>query len=173
MGKTALIPAGTSAFRTLRASVDGREWSFSTYRNAAGDQCMVEVVPGEGRGFGCQPVAALFANGPLYASWGSRQRGGDHGRWETAWVEGLAAPEIAAVDLVLTNCASLSLALGPDRAFFGVVGKEALRGSAMPYAIRGHDAAGKIVSEIAVDLGPLSAGQGRVSAPARPKVSCT
>lgn len=174
MGKTDLAPARTSPFNTLRASVDGRDWSFSTYRNAAGDQCMVEVVPGEGRGFGCRSAATLFANGPVYASWGSRQRSnsGDRGHWETAWVEGLAAPEVATVELVLTNCATLDLPLGPDRAFFGVVGSEALKGHAMPYAIRARDALGRTLTQIAIELGPVSAKRGTVKAPASPAVSC-
>jgi hypothetical protein len=49
------------------AKVNGAAWSLSSYGNSKGELCVVEVVPGEGRGYGCN-VAGPDA---LNASWGS------------------------------------------------------------------------------------------------------
>ena len=64
LGKSESAPAAGSSFNTLRARIDAHTWSFSSYRNASGQQCMLEVVPGEGQGWGCQDRATMFAKGP-------------------------------------------------------------------------------------------------------------
>lgn len=177
VGQRDLAPAPGAPFNTLRASVDGREWSFSSYRNTAGQQCMLEAIPGEGRGYGCQDAKTLFIHGPLYLSSGSRQEpngNSDHSHWDAAWVEGFAASPVTFVELLMTNCATIPLPLNADGAFFGLVGKEAMHGRFVPYAVQGRDASGGVVQKIVVELGPTSGKTGKVAAPPapRPEASC-
>ena len=173
LGKSDSAPAASSSFNTLRAGIDARTWSFSTYRNASGQQCMLEVVPGEGQGWGCQDRATMFAKGPLFVDWGSAQAPGpprDPVHWDAAWVEGFAVAPVASVELVLSNCAVIPLQLGSDGAFLGVVGREAMHGNSPPYLVRGRDASGAVVSRTVVKLGPLSTKSGNIGQPAAPQV---
>jgi hypothetical protein len=177
LGQKDVAPAPGSAFNTLRASIDGRQWSFSSYRNAAGEQCMVEELPGGGRGYGCQDRAALFARGPLYATWGSRQDpqgAGDRSKWDAAWVEGFAVAPITSVRLVLANCAVIQLPLNADGAFFGLVGQAAMHGGSLPYMVQGLNRSGSLAATRRVDLGPLSAKTGNIgkSAPPEADAAC-
>jgi hypothetical protein len=128
LGKSESAPAAGSSFNTLRARIDARTWSFSSYRNARGQQCMLEVVPGGGQGWGCQDRATMFAKGPLFVNWGSTQAPGarDRAHWDAAWVEGFAVAPVVSVELVLSNCAVIPLELGSDGAFLGIVGREAM-----------------------------------------------
>ena len=162
LGQSTLAPAPTSKFTTLSASLDGRSWSYSIYENAGGDLCTLEVVPGQGRGYGCQAPRAIFAKGPLFADWGSTMSASDRTEWESAWVEGIAKSPIASVELVLANCTSVPLKLGPDGGFLGVVGPDAAHGGALPYEIRARDTSGTVVASTAVALGPLSSAQGKI-----------
>ncbi len=169
-----LAPAPASAFNTLRATVDGRDWTFSTYRNVAGDQCMMEAIPGEGRGYGCQPRTSLLARGPLYATWGSRQdpaATGDLAHWDAAWVEGLAAPPVASVEVILTNCVVIKLPLSADGAFLGVIGQQAMRGDSLPYVVQGRAASGAVVQKTEVKLAPLSTKSGNIGQPTAPQAA--
>src|SRR5205823_12532570 len=98
-GQADLAPAAGSRLETLTAKVNGAAWSFSSYRNVKGQLCVVEVVPGEGRGYGCN----VGGPDPLNASWGSRQDPDARGTtaWDEAWVEGLARPPVTRVELVV------------------------------------------------------------------------
>jgi hypothetical protein len=172
LGKSDSAPAAGSSFNTLRAGIDARTWSFSTYRNASGQQCMLEVVPGEGQGWGCQDRATMFAKGPLFVDWGSAQApgpAGDRAHWDAAWVEGFAVAPVASVELVLSNCAVIPLQLGSDGAFLGVVGREAMHGNSPPYLVRGRDASGAVVARTVVKLGPISTKSGSIGQPTAPQ----
>jgi hypothetical protein len=172
LGKSESAPAASSPFNTLRARIDARVWSFGSYRNAAGQQCMLEVVPGEGHGWGCQDRATMFAKGPLFVNWGSAQAPGparDRAHWDAAWVEGFAVAPVVSVELVLSNCAVIPLRVGSDGAFLGVVGEDAMHGNSAPFLVRGRDASGVVVSTTVVKLGPVSAKSGNVGQPAAPR----
>jgi hypothetical protein len=174
LGKSASAPAASSSFNTLRAGIGLRTWSFSTYRNESGQQCMLEVVPGEGQGWGCQDRATMFAKGPLFVSWGSAQAPGpasDRAHWDAAWVEGFAVAPVASVELVLANCAVIPLQLGSDGAFLGVVGREAMHGNSSPYLVRGRDTSGAVVARTVVKLGPISAKSGNIGHPTAPQAA--
>jgi hypothetical protein len=171
LGQSRFAPARGAPFRTLRARIDDRVWSLSTYRNASGEQCMMEAVPGGGRGWGCQDRATMFANGPLYVNWGSSQLPGSstRSRWDVAWVEGIVEAPVASVELVLASCAVIPLRLGPDGAYFGLVGREALHGGSPPYLVRGRDASGGLVATTVVKLGPIDARSGNIGQPGAPQ----
>lgn len=168
LGQSELAPAASSSFTTLTATLSGRSWSFSTYRNEAGDQCIVEQQPGGARGYGCRPRASLFAGGPLFASWGSGQsstESRDANRWDVAWVEGLTTAAVADVTLVFTDCSTLPLALSPDDSFFAVVGPEHLHAGVLPYRIEAKNAAGRTIASRTVNLGPTSSEAGNIGQP--------
>jgi hypothetical protein len=171
IGQSKFAPAPGAPLRTLRARIDNRVWSLSTYRNASGEQCIMEAVPGGGRGWGCQDRAAMFANGPLHVSWGSSQQPGssNRSRWDVAWVEGIVEAPVASVELVLASCAVIPLRLGPDGAYFGLVGREALHGGSPPYLVRGRDESGGLVATTFVKLGPIDARSGYIGQPGAPQ----
>jgi hypothetical protein len=168
LGQADLAPAPSSPFTTLTANVAGRSRSFTTYRNAAGDQCLMEEHPGGARGYGCLPRRNVFAGGPLFARWGSSQgtaESRDAGRWDAAWVEGIAAPVADAVILVLSDCTELRLPLSQDRSFFAVIGPEHLHAGVLPVRVDAADATGKTIDSRAVSLGPPSAKAGNIGPP--------
>ena len=160
IGQTDLAPAVGSKFETLKASLNGAEWSLSSYRNTKGELCMLEVVPGEGRGYGCWP--GLFDSGPLVVNWGSRQNPENpvEGRWDEAWVDGFAGSPIARVELVMTDCTSIELPLTSEGAFFGVVGETVMDAGVSPYLARGLDTKGRVVATDVAKFGPATAKEG-------------
>jgi hypothetical protein len=168
LGQRDLAPAASSSFTTLAATVSGRSWSFSTYRNDAGDVCIMEQHPGGARGYGCRSRHTLFAGGPLFASWGSSQgstASRDAGQWDVSWVEGITTPAVAAVDLVLSDCNTLGLALSPDRSFFAVVGPDYLHAGVLPHRLDAKNAAGKTIASRSINLGPPSSKTGNIGQP--------
>jgi hypothetical protein len=171
-GKPGLAPADGARISTAAEIVDGGEWSLSTYRNAAGELCFSDAIPGEGRGYSCNTRTAIFARGPLYVSWGSRQLpGGDLTKWEQAWVLGFATLPVSTVQLVYTDCAVKNLALNPDGAFHAVVGRAAMRKGSWPFLLRGLDTSGAVVAEDRADLQQPNAHGAPIKAPS-PGASC-
>lgn len=153
VGRPDLAPAPESALHMSRAVVDGAVWVFASYRNRAGQQCVMEAVPGEGRGFSCRFPKALIADGPLFITWGSRQNpGGSLTEWDVAWVTGFAAPPLKSVELVSTDCSARTLEIAADGSFFAVSGEEAMHGGAWPHLIRGLSAHGKVIAERRIEL---------------------
>jgi hypothetical protein len=172
-GQSELAPAAGSTFETLTAKVNGAAWSFSSYRNSKGQLCVVEVVPGEGRGYGCG------VRGPdaLSASWGSRQDPNARGAtaWDEAWVEGIARPPVRHVELVLRDCTSIALPMTPEGTYFGVVGAAAMHAGVSPYLVRGLDAKRRVVASDVSEFGPVSGADGIIG-PAKktqPSAACS
>jgi hypothetical protein len=172
-GQSELAPAAGSRFETLTAKVNGAAWSFSSYRNSKDELCVVEVVPGEGRGYGCR----VGGPDPLNASWGSRQDPDARGTtaWDEAWVEGIARRPVSRVELVLTDCTSIALPMTSEGAYFGVVGAEAMHAGVSPYLVRGLDAKGRVVASDVSEFGPASSADGIIG-PAKktqPSAACS
>jgi hypothetical protein len=172
-GQFELAPAAGSRFETLTAKVNGAAWSLSSYRNSKGELCVVEVVPGEGRGYGCN----VAGPDPLNASWGSRQDPDARGAtdWDEAWVEGIARPPVTRVELVLTDCTSIALPMTSEGAYFGVVGAGAMHAGVSPYLVRGLDAKGRVVASDVSEFGPSSGADGFIG-PAKktqPSAACS
>lgn len=172
-GQSELAPAAGARFETLTAKVNGAAWSFSSYRNSKGELCVVEVVPGEGRGYGCK----LGGPYPLNASWGSRQDPDARGTtaWDEAWVEGIARRPVTRVELVLTDCTSIALPMTSEGAYFGVVGADAMHARVSPYLVRGLDARGRVVASDVSEFGPASGADGIIG-PAKktqPSTACS
>ena len=172
-GQSELAPAAGSRFETLTAKVNGAAWSLSSYRNSRGELCVVEVVPGEGRGYGCN----VAGPDPLNASWGSRQDPDARGAtvWDEAWLEGIARPPVMQVELVLTDCTRIALPMTSEGAYFGVVGADAMHAGVSPYLVRGLDAKRRVVASDVSEYGPASGADG-VIGPAKktqPSAACS
>jgi hypothetical protein len=172
-GQADLAPAAGSRFETLTAKVNGAAWSFSSYRNVKGQLCVVEVVPGEGRGYGCN----VEGPDPLGASWGARQDPDARGAtdWDEAWVEGIARPPVRRVELVLTDCTSIALPMTSEGAYYGVVGANAMHAGVSPYLVRGRDAKGRVVASDVSEFGPASGADGFIgpSKKTQPSATCS
>jgi hypothetical protein len=171
-GQVELVPAAHTRFETLTAKVHGAAWSLSSYRNAKGELCLLEVVPGEGRGYGCGVGGA----GPLNASWGSRQDPEARGQttWDETWVEGVARPPVTKVELVLIDCSTINLPLTSEGAYFGVLGADAMHSGASPYLVQGLNAHGHVVGSDVAEFAPPTGADGVVGPPekATPIVTC-
>ena len=73
LGHPNLAPAANATLSTIYGSADNDNWSLTTYKNDVGDLCVMQAIPGDGRGYTCNPSSANFAHGPLSVAWGSRQ----------------------------------------------------------------------------------------------------
>ena len=165
-GRPDLAPAGASRVSTIASASDGGEWSLSTYVNSSSELCFSQSIPGDGRSYSCNTRNAIFANGPLYAAWGSRQLpGGDLTTWDQAWVLGFAAPEVKTLKLVYTDCSEKSLTLNADGAFQAVVGQSQMHSGSWPYLLRGLGADGSTVAEDRADLQQPNAHGAVIRAP--------
>jgi hypothetical protein len=202
-GLTALVVSATGAFssepRVSRAVVrmhdvepaspvlkhhvqvvDGMRWWVTSYRNAAGELCAGERVPGPpgdaGQGIGCTTDSSRFAAGPLNFGVGSRQLS-SHGRpsayWDNAWVEGLASPSVSRLELVLTNCSRETLPIDGSGIFFRVFSTREMHGTAWPYRLVAYDVSGKGIATERTPLGPphTDVMPARAGAP-RPDAAC-
>lgn len=173
VGKPELAPANGARVSTTTATVDGGEWSLSTYANAEGEICFSGAIPDEGRAYSCNTRAAVFARGPLYVSWASRQLpGGDLTKWDQAWVLGFAASPISKIELVLTDCTVKHLRLNADGAFHGIVGRSSMREGSWPFLLRGLSASGILVAEDRADLKQPNAQGALIEAPS-PGPACS
>lgn len=152
-GQPELAPADGARVSTSATTVDGAEWSLSTYPNRAGETCLSVAIPNEGRAYSCNSRAAMFSRGPLYVSWGSRQLpGGDLTKWDQAWVLGFSAAPVSTVELLYTDCTVKNLPLNADGAFHAVVGRSSMRRGSWPFVLRGVSASGGVVAEERADL---------------------
>jgi hypothetical protein len=171
-GRPDLAPVAGARVSTVASAGDGGEWSLSTYLNGSGDLCLSQSIPGDGRSYSCNRRSAIFANGPLYVSWGSRQLpGGELTTWDQAWVIGFAAAPVRTVELVYTDCSTKSLPLNADGAFQAVVGQSQMRNGTWPYLLRGLASDGSMVTEDRADLQQPNARGVMIKAPS-PGNSC-
>jgi hypothetical protein len=147
-----LTPAG-GATATATTTFEGKTWSITSYKNDEGETCLDEHVVG-GDGLGCRSTAKLFAHGPIYTSPGASQNGSDdHSRWGVAWVAGIAAPNVAAVRLITTDCTSRRVVLGAGHVFLYVANQAALYSGGWPYKVVAEDASGTTIYEKKLNLG--------------------
>lgn len=135
--------------------LEGQRWAVVSYRNAAGDLCIGETVPGGGQATGCMPEAELFRSSPIDLHVGARQveRSEDLTRWDNVWVWGVVAQNIDSIRILLSDCSSRSVPVDDDGVFVSVYGSSTLHGNVWPMRVIGYDASG---SEIAVRDVPLS-----------------
>lgn len=172
-GRPDLAPASSSAVEVARQQVDGSEWLMASYTNAAGQRCLMEAVPKEGRGIGCQDVASLFRGEPVFVTWGTRQEpGGSLTEWDVSWITGLTRLPVRSVRVIFTDCSSTELGLQRDGSFLAVFGASVMHSPVWPHLVRGFDQNGRLVAEREVRLESKNARGTMIEGP-KPSATCT
>jgi hypothetical protein len=172
-GRPDLAPTLSSAFEVARQQVDGSEWLMASYTNAAGQRCIMEAVPKEGRGIGCQDLASVFRDEPLFVTWGTRQEpGGSLTEWDVSWITGLTRSPVRSARVIFTDCSSAELGLQADGSFLAVFGASVMHSGAWPYVVRGFDGNSRLVAEREVRLESKNARGTMIEGP-EPAATCT
>ena len=142
------VPLPTPKQLTLHGAVSygGGVYGVATFTNAEGQLCIGERIPTEGQGFSCTTREQLFSKGPVALSVGSRQRPSTPaGEWDTAWVWGVAAPSVASLELLSTDCSRKGV--NPDAAgvFYHLITPGDFRRGSWPYRLFAYAEDGQIV----------------------------
>lgn len=167
LGQRQLAPAAQAQLETIHERADGLDWSLTTYRNSTDEQCFMEAIPGDGRGYRCVSRTTLFGHGPLAVEWGSRQNiGGNLQQWDAAWIRGFSRAPVTTVEAVLTDCSEVRLSLSSDGSFFRVFGEQTMHSGAWPSLVRGLNAQGAVVSQRQVELEQPNAKGALIAGPA-------
>ena len=157
------------------ATVDGDRWTMKSYANARDDYCFSQSVPGEGVGHTCTERAEMFANGrEVLLVYGARQLPGDRTAtaWRNMWIQGVASPRVAALELVMLDCSVRRIALDADQTFMYVVNRNDIARDEVPYRLIARDVDGGAIWEQSVRVGlPDTAVRAGVK-PASPGRSC-
>ena len=152
-----IVEANASATVQYDVPVDGQRWSLKTYRDAEGQLCVAETVPGEGVGTACGYTAdRMFANGRnIHYSLGARQRPeqrNDRTKWDNVSIWGFVHPSVKRLELLLTNCQRLPLHVNADGMYFHVVGQGMLHRQVWPHALIGYGASGDVLASETLPL---------------------
>jgi hypothetical protein len=151
-------------------------YSFATYVDGSGRRCVVETLPGGGRGTGCGDAKVFFANSPLHVEWGSAQSSASPAKWAAVWIEGVIDTEKASsVEIVDTSCSKHDVAVNNDGAFIDALGEPDAYSGSWPYLVRALDSTGAVVATTPVTLGPpdsKAAVDAGASVPSPPTGGC-
>ena len=155
------VATGEVKKRYFTHVVDGRAWSLVRFVNELGQVCAGErrsTADGEwGQGLSCRDPATLFARAPLTYFVGSERESNTSPQWETAWVWGWASPDVRRLELVMSDCSRVALAVNSDRLFFHVIGSASLRAGLAPTRLDAYDASGaRVADEPAPLLDPVT-----------------
>lgn len=173
LGQPQLAPAATATLSTIHSTADALDWSLTTYENAAGQLCVMQAIPGDGRDYTCNDRSIIFRNGPISVAWGSRQNpGGNLNQWDTAWISGFTEAPVAKVELISADCSVTPLPLNDDGAFFTVVGEQAMHNGPWPSLVRGIDSNGTLVSQTHVQLEESNGKGAMIHSPQQAPASC-
>ncbi len=123
--------------------VDGGRWSLRSFENQIGEVCAGENHPGGGQGLACRDPETMFADRPLVYFSGKQRLSPDTASWDNAWVWGWTSPDVARLELRLSNCTRLPLAINNERLFFHVIGKGLLLQGVTPAQIIAYNALGE------------------------------
>jgi hypothetical protein len=143
-----LLPLPAAKQLTLHGAVSygGGTYGVATFTNADGQLCIGERIPREGQGYSCTTREQLFSKGPVALAVGSRQGPTTPaGEWETAWVYGVAAPSVASLELLSTDCSRQRI--HPDNAgiFYHLIPPGDFRRGAWPYRLYAYAANGQAI----------------------------
>ena len=142
------LPLPTPTQLTLHGAVSygGGTYGVATFTNADGQLCIGERIPREGQGFSCTTREQLFSAGPVALSVGSRQGPTTPaGEWETAWVFGVAASNVAFLELLSTDCSRQRLHPDDTGVFYHLVTPGDFRRGAWPYRLYAYADNGQAV----------------------------
>jgi hypothetical protein len=142
------VPLPAAKQLTLHGAVSysGGTYGVATFTNAEGQLCIGERIPREGQGFSCTTREQLFSKGPVALAVGSRQGPTTPaGEWETAWVYGVAAPSVASLELLSTDCSRQRF--HPDDAgiFYHLIPPGDFKRGAWPYRLYAYAENGQVV----------------------------
>lgn len=157
-------------------SVDNMKWAVRTFQNELGEQCLNDVAPGETGSLVCLPKRAdPFAEHPVIWSIGAQQAEGQPLEWSYVWISGLAAPSIARLEIVATDCSTSRLKLDQDGVFLIVVTRAMLRRGEWPYRLAAFDGSGNAVFEdkLPIDTPPTPAARQAGLTKPDPKPACS
>jgi len=147
------VPAPTELVLHGAVSYGGGTYGVATFTNAEGQLCIGERIPREGQGFSCTTRQQLFSKGPVALSVGSRQGPSTPaGEWETAWVWGVAAPTVASLELLSTDCSRQRLHLDDAGIFYHLITPGDFRRGAWPYRLYANAQDGQLVSSRDIPL---------------------
>lgn len=168
-----ITPAAGQIRQTHAARVvDGQSWSLTSFTNERGQICAGEKVPNDGgeggQGLTCRNPETLFSNGPLVYFVGARQLPGQLKRWANAWVWGWAGPNVARLELQMTDCSAIPLAIDGNRLFFHVFGGGTIARSVGPQELIAYGADGKVVDSKPTPLSAPSSPQARAAGATAP-----
>jgi len=142
------LPLPAAKQLTLHGAVSygGGTYGVATFTNADGQLCIGERIPREGQGFSCTTREQLLSKGPVALAVGSRQGPRTPaGEWETAWVYGVAAPSVASLELLSTDCSRQRI--HPDDAgiFYRLITPRDFRRGAWPYRLYAYAEDGQAI----------------------------
>ena len=144
----------------LRTEYDGHEFAVITYHDARGRACVAEQVGSSGDsglGYGCVQVQKAFANGGSVALLGPgwmqepNRPGFDPTMWDRMWLDGVTKPNVARVEVVMTDCSTRVAPFDPasfdgNGVFLYTVPRNDLHAGIWPYKLVAYDAADRLVA---------------------------
>jgi hypothetical protein len=133
----------------LQTSYEGESLAVLTYVAPDGRLCFADRLGG-GTGFGCEPRAWYFRDGPVHLSGPTfMQRpeapGFDPTTWDRMWFSGLALPEIARMEIVMTDCSRRPVPLDESGVFLFPVPRDDIHAGVWPHRLESFDRYGAAV----------------------------
>lgn len=180
---------GTRVQRFNETFYDGFRWAVLVYRDGAGRICYGAEIgsrtEGTGAEYSCRDPQDLFRTrpgrpreaiqlvGPAAMQEPSR-RDFDRRKWDKVYFYGLAVPEIARLEVVMTTCSHRPVMLDAksfegNGVFLFTVPREDLQTNVWPYRLIGYDQTGTIIYDKRIP--GLIAPRARVEVP-RPAGAC-
>ena len=128
---------------------EGETWAVLTYRAPDGTRCVGARIGG-GIEYGCPEPDVIFRDGPVFLTGpGMMQKpeepGFDARNWDRMWFYGLAAPGIAEMRVVMTDCSRRPVMLDEAGVFLFLVPRHDLHARVWPYRLRAYDGSGQLV----------------------------
>jgi hypothetical protein len=162
----------------LQTEYEGESLAVLTYLASDGRLCFASRLGG-GTGFGCEPRAWYFRDGPVHVSGPTfMQRpeapGFDPTTWDRMWFAGLVLPEIARLEVVMTDCSRRPVPLDESGVFLFPVPRDDIHAGVWPHQLVSYDRRGAAVDARAIRTHvpetPQAAAEG-TTAP-RPERAC-
>jgi hypothetical protein len=158
----------------LEAEYEGESLAALTYLAPDGRLCFASRLGG-GTGFGCEPRAWYFRDGPVYLEGATLMQrpeapGFDPTTWDRMWFAGLALPEITRLEVVMTDCSRRPVPLDETGVFLFAVPRDDIHAGVWPHRLVSYDARGSAVDEQTIRTYVPESAQG-TSAP-RPGRAC-
>jgi hypothetical protein len=159
----------------LETTYEGQSFAVLTYVAPDGRLCIAERLGG-GTGYGCFERGELFRDGPVWFSGPGAMQSerGDPTLWDRMWFSGLAQPEVARLEVVMTDCSRRPVPLDGDGVFLFAVPPADLHAPLWPYRLLAFGREGAVVDtkRIRTDVPDTPQAREAGTLPPRPPARC-